>query len=162
MKPEDIIRYIFKERNIDIELRYVMDNKDKIVLSKYISMYLIDWFYPSTSRQELSEYFGYKAKSNSSSGIRKISQNMRFNKELRRDMDKYLIYIKSQIEGKKQIVGSKVSIKLDNKRVILKKTSLGYDLTIKRLLNRQIETRQITLSGEVLECIANAYQILNK
>jgi len=159
MNPEEIIKYVFAERNVDFELRYVMENKGRLVLAKYISMYLIDWFYPTTSREQQSNYFGYKEKASASAGIKKITQEMQYSKDLRRDMDKYLLHIRSRID-KKRISGSKVSIKLENKRVILKKTSLGYDLTIKRLMNRQIETRQIVLSGEVIECIADAYKIL--
>lgn len=161
MKPEDIIKFIFEHEQVDYELRAYKSRKGKLVQARQRSMYLVKHFFPLMTWDEVGSLFGQKH-DGAIHAYNKVSSYIATEKMYSREIANYITKIRLRINKatKLKVNCTSATLKMVNRRAILKKTSLGYVITLKRLNGKKIEEATLNLSYEAMEGINEAYNIL--
>lgn len=162
MNAEQIIKYVFASEQQDYQARGLRCRKAGLVQAKQRSVYLLRHFYPKMTWAVTGEYFGQghdMAIYNYNKVIAFMSVDKKYSDEIMR-------YIKLIRESGKlpnlQVNCTSATYRMPNKRAILRKTALGYEIKLKRLVDRKVETRALSISAEALAGIVEAYNTLTK
>ncbi|MFA5715037.1 MAG: hypothetical protein WC998_04825 [Candidatus Paceibacterota bacterium] len=166
MEPEDLIKYVFSEERIDYELRFLKSRKRELVQARQRSIYLLHLFFPKMTWDSIAEPFGQKH-DGSLHAYTQVTNYIATEKKYEQEMAKYITVIRGRISNKMKVNCTSVIYKMENKRAILRKTSLGYEITLKRLnhlsgFKSQIEQTTLNISSEALDGIFQAFKILNQ
>jgi len=158
MKPDEIVYYVFKNEQVDYDMRKIKSGKKEIVQARYRSLYLIHYFYPELNDKALAEIFN-KSRALPYHALTTVTNLIATDKQYEKEMSRYIKVIRYRIVKLKE-EGQSVQYKMPNKRVILHRTDKGYLIFIKRLNGKQIEKTHLSLSDEAMAAIVESYQIL--
>ena len=161
MKPEDLIKYVFREERVDYGLRDSKSRKRKLIRARQRSMYLLKHFFPKMNDSEITEYFK-KDRCTSIDARDTVANDIATNKQYSDEMSKYIRVLRGMMNAKLKINCTSVMYKMLNKRAIVHKTDAGYIIYIKRLNGRKIESKHLVLTDEAMAGVVECFNILNK
>jgi hypothetical protein len=166
MKPEDLIKYVFREESQDYEARFIKCRKVPFVQAKQRAMWLLKHFYPKLSYNQIGTFFG-GWHDMSIHACRVVNNHIATEKKYSDEMSKYILVLRDMMNAKLKINCTSVMYKMTNKRAILRKTTLGYEITLKRLnslsgFRDQVEQTTLNISDEAMQGLIECYNILNK
>jgi len=164
MKPEELIKIVFKEERVDFELVKIKRQNAILVQARQRSAYLLHYFFPLMINSDIMTYFGYDRPSTVLNSYKRVTNYIATEKKYEKEMAKliHLIRAKMERESKYRRYPNTVVCKMKNKRAILYKGEEGYVIVLKRLSGRNIELQKLSISDEALQGIIESYQILNK
>lgn len=161
MKPEDLIKYVFKQEGQDYEARFLKDRNKYFVQAKQRAMWLLKHFYPNMSGNQIGAYFGQKHDGFIHS--RDVVTNfIATEKKYSDEMSKYIRVLRGMMNAKLKINCTSVMYKMTNKRAILHKTDTGYIIQLKRLVDKKVEKKHLILTDEAMQGLIECFNILNK
>jgi hypothetical protein len=166
MKPEELIKYVYAEEQQDPQTRFLKCRKKGIVQARQRSMYLLKYFFPVMTWDSVGFYFCQKH-DGAIHAYNQVTNYIATEKKYSDEIAKYIIVIRGRINNKLKVNCTSVTYRMDNKRAILRKTTLGYEIILKRLnhlseFKSQVESQTLNISTEALDGIIQAYQIFNK
>jgi hypothetical protein len=165
MKPEDLIKYVFREEGQDYEARFLKWRDKYFVQAKQRSMWLLKHFYPAMSGNQIGAFFGQKH-DGFIHARDKVTNFIATEKKYSDEMSKYIRVLRGMMNAKLKINCTSVVCKMHNKRAILRKTTLGYVITLKRLEHLSgrdvILTNIMNISDEAMAGVVECFKILNK
>ena len=162
MKPEDIIKYVFATEQQDYQARALKCRKSDLVQARQRSIYLIKHFHPYLLWREVAEMFDLDHAS-AIHAYNKVTNYISTEKRYNDDMSRYILIIRNSTKIPALRVNCvSATYRMTNKRAILRKTALGYEIKLKRLNERTIETATLNLSAEAMAGIVEAYKTLTK
>ncbi len=160
MEPGDIIRFVFKEERVDYELRASKSRKRELIRARQRSMYLLKHFFPKMSDSEITQPFN-KDRCTSIDARATVANDIATNKQYSDEMSKYIRVLRGMMNAKLKINCTSVMYKMLNKRAILYKTDTGYEIQLKRLVNKKIEKKYLVLTDETMAGIVECFKILS-
>lgn len=103
MNYEALCKYVFSEEIVDWELHKFKSKKRQLVMARYMSIYLGNWFFPKMNGTELVKIFGLSRPCgvHAMQLIRDLSLN---DKDIRKKLDKYLIVIRRQLDRENELL----------------------------------------------------------
>jgi hypothetical protein len=162
MNAEQIIKYVFATEQQDYQARGLRCRKAELVQAKQRSAYLIHYFYPNLSYNAIGQMFGQKSRVAIYS-YDTITGYIAIDKDYADEMNRYILIIRNSFKiPALQVNCVSATYRMPNKRAVLRKTALGYEITLKRLNDRKVETKSLNISAEALAGIVEAYKTLTK
>jgi len=161
MKPEDLIKYVFREERVDYELRASKSRKRELIRARQRSMYLLKHFFPKMSDSEITQPFN-KDRCTSIDARATVTNDIATDKKYEAEMSKYILVLRGMMNAKLKINCTSVMYKMLNKRAIVSKTDTGYIIYIKRLNGRKVESKHLVLTDEAMAGVVECFKILNK
>lgn len=166
MKPEELIKIVFKEERVDFELVKINSQRGVLIQARQRSAYLLHYFFPLMTNGEIMEYFGYSQPSTIIHCYKKVTNYIATEKKYEREMTKLIKLIRSKMEreNKYRVLSSGVILfKMHNKRLILSLVDNVYTLQVKKLTDeKKVATQFLTFTPEALEGITEMYTQFNK
>jgi hypothetical protein len=160
MKPEDLIKYVFREEGQDYEARFLKWRDKYFVQAKQRSMWLLKHFYPQMPGNQIGAFFGQKHDSFIHS-YNVVTIFIATEKKYSDEMSKYILVLRGMMNAKLKINCTSVTYKMLNKRAIVHKTDTGYIIYIKRLNGRKVESKHLVLTDEAMAGIVECFKILS-
>lgn len=168
MKPEELVKIVFSHELVDYEMRFLRNQFRMLVQARQRSAYLLHYFYPYMNLKEIAKEVGYNRHSILIYCYKTVSNGIVTDKKYEREMSKLIKLIRIRIERENEFRKYKnvIEFKMKNKRAILRKKTLGYEIILKRLnhldgFRSQVELQTLNISNEAMEGIMQAYQMLN-
>lgn len=163
MTPLDIIQYVFQQEQVDLELKNISSRKTKLVNARYISIYLINWFFPTMKANIVMGYFKIN-RSGFYHALITVKDLIQTDRKFEDKIARYIGHISNFKSDVRPFVvkGNTITKKLLNRRITLKKTNDIYSINIKRLKERKIEEMSFSLTHEAMDSLMDAYNILRK
>jgi hypothetical protein len=160
MKPEEIIKYIFDEERQDYQSRLMKCRKAGLVQARQRSMYLIKFFYPQTTWDEVGICLGQKH-DGAIHAYNKVTNYIATEKKYEREMSKYITVIRGRMNNRLQVNCVTATYKMNNKRISLTKIEGDNWLVfVKKLEGKKIDKKHLVFTDEAINGLLEMYQIL--
>ena len=166
MKPEELIKIVFKEERVDYELVKIKRKSNVLIQARQRSAYLLHYFFPFMINSDIMVYFGYNRPSTVINSYKRVTNYIATEKKYEKEMARLIKLIRAKMERENKyrtLPTGAIEFKMKDKRLTLKLDDNIYTLQVKKLTEeKKVATQFLTFTPEALEGITEMYKLLNK